>query len=182
MAYRTATSRRARSLRRAGFTLSEYLVTMGIATILVIVVCSLSLFNGRSIAAYATYVDLDQANRNTLNQMVKDFRMGKRLTSFAANQIVLQDLHSNTVTYAYDSSAKTLTRTKDGTSKLLLKDCARLNFVMNERSLTNATLDFYTCTNITECKAITVNWCASRTYLGIKSDDMPQTLSVVMRN
>jgi hypothetical protein len=176
------TSSYSRRLRAAGFTLPEYVVTMGIATILVIVVCSLSLFNGRSIAAYATYVDLDQANRNTLNQMVKDFRMGKGLTSFSANRIVVQDLYSNAVTYAYDSSAKTLTRTKDGNSKVLLKDCARLTFQMYKRSLTNETLDFFACASTNEAKAITVNWCASRTYLGIKSDDMPQTLSVVMRN
>jgi hypothetical protein len=166
----------------AGFTLSEYLVTTGIAALLVIVVCCLSLFNGRSIAAYATYVDLDQANRNTLNQMVKDFRMGKRLTSFSANRIVLQDVYSNAVTYAYDSSAKTLTRTKDGNSKVMLKDCARLNFQMYERALTNGTLDFFPCSNANSAKVIGVNWCAYRTYLGIKSDDMPQSLSVVMRN
>ena len=46
----------------------------------------------------------------------------------------------------------------------------------------SGTFNFFPCTNISDCKAITVNWCSSRTYLGVNSDDMPQTATVVMRN
>src|SRR6185503_15162521 len=89
----------ARRQRVAGSTLSEYLVAMFITCLIVLAICSLALFNGRSFAAYASYVDLDLANRNTLNQLVKDFRNAKRVTSATATKIVVQDLHSNVFEY-----------------------------------------------------------------------------------
>ena len=155
---------------------------MFVTTLIVLAVCSLALFNGRSFAAYATYVDLDLANRKTLNQMVKDFRMIRSVTGYSTNRIIMRDFNSNVLEYAYDNSAQTLSRTKDGNTTTLLKACNRLNFVLTTRDLSNGTLNFFPCTNISDCKAITVNWCSSRTYLGVNSDDMPQTATVVMRN
>jgi hypothetical protein len=173
---------RASRARQRGSTLAKYVVSVGVSAILVIAVCAFALFNGRSFAVYSALADLDLANRKTLNQMSKDFRMALSLTNYSDESITLVDYDGLPVNYTYDATGKTLTRTKESKSSVLLKDCTSLNFYMNTRNMSNGTFLFFPATNVCECKAITVDWACSRKYLGILTEDMPQTATIVIRN
>src|SRR5215475_5838299 len=111
-------SSRVRKKREAsGLTLMEMLVA-----------ASLWMFSARSFIALGNYGDLDRASRNALDNMSREIRQTKGLTAFTPTSITLKDWDDGALTYAYDSSARTLTRQKSGVSTLLLGQCDYLNF------------------------------------------------------
>lgn len=159
------------------------LFTLGIGSLVLAAVCSFAVYSSRNFATFLISSDLDQKNRQTLDQMVKDFRMIGSVTNFNSNSITCLNFGgSNTMTYTYDPAKDTLTRVSGGSSAVLLTNCVRLNFSMLQRNMTNATFDFFPTTNVFECKAITVDWCCQRKLLGTAKDDLPQTATIVIRN
>ncbi len=167
---------------RAGFILVEMIVGLAIGALVIAAFAVFSVFNARGFAGFATYATLDLANRKATDQMTKDFRMVQSLTNFSSSAISLVDFDGTSLQYSYSPISQTLSRIKSGVTTVLLRDCSRLSFSMGMRDLTNGTFDFFPTTNTFECKAITVNWCCSRKLLGVASDDMPQSETIVTRN
>ena len=169
--------------RRRGFTLVEMLIAFTISVLLLAAVCSFALFNGKSLTTLFNYVDLDQANQRTLDQMTRDFRGILNLTAFSFNSVSLMDNDNKTLTYTYDAAQKTLTRTKNGFSTRLLTDLEWLTFSMEQRNLISGSFDGYTATNIADCKILNASWNCSRSVLGKKAVmQSPQTARIVIRN
>ena len=158
----------------------EYLFTVGLTVFLIAVICAFTLQNGRSFAAFFSYVDLDQSNAKALNQMTKDFRMCRGLTNYNAKSLVFLDYDNTALRYIYTNQM--LLRVKGTTTNTLLKSCTRLAFSMFQRNLTNDTYDFYPTTNTVECKAVGIDWACSRSILGVVTEDMPQAATIVIRN
>jgi len=165
-----------------GATLAEYVMAVAVGSMVVVAVCAFSLFTGRSFAAYSAYMDLDLSNRRALDQMTKDFRSVLALTNFTDNAIVLLDSDGLPLIYAYDPINLLLTRTKQLKTTVLLKKCNWLQFSMNMRNMSNGTFMFFPTTNVFECKALSVDWVCTRSFLGVETEDMPQTATVVIRN
>ena len=163
-------------------TLAEYIVSIGVGSLIIAAICAFALFSGRGVASFASYADLDLNNRKALNQMAKDFRMCAALTNYSSTSLIFEDFDNTPLTYNYDAGKQKLTRTKGTTSTVLLRNCNRLMFTMNMRNMSNGTFDFYPCTNMVECKAVTVDWACSRSLLGVTNDDLPQTATLVIRN
>jgi prepilin-type N-terminal cleavage/methylation domain-containing protein len=184
MGYRTTFTKPSRlHPRRRGFTLAEMLIAMTISILLLGAMCTFAMFNGKSLTTLFNYVDLDQANQRTLDQMTKDFRGILNLTAFSTDTVTLMDNDNKTLTYSFDPAQKTLTRTKSGQSTKLLTDVEWLTFTMEQRNLISGTFDAYTATNIADCKILNASWNCSRSVLG-KKDVMqsPQTARIVIRN
>ena len=78
--------------RVRGFTMVEFVVTLGLGGILLTVIAALTLYSGRSMAAMVNYVDLNQRSRMALDLMTRDIRQASRVLSFAetSEQISLQ--------------------------------------------------------------------------------------------
>src|SRR5216683_6067680 len=84
---------------RSGTTLVELLVAIGISGIIFAAVGLMIFFSGRSYAALANYVDLDNKSRQALDLMSKEIRQADGVTNSATatlpsgqvvtNQIVL---------------------------------------------------------------------------------------------
>jgi len=165
-----------------GATLAEYVMAVAVGSLVVVAVCAFSLFTGRSFAAYNAYMDLDLSNRRALDQMTKDFRSVLALTNFTGNTLTLIDSDGQPLIYAYDPVNLLLTRTKQLKTTVLLKKCNWLQFSMNMRNMSNGTFMFFPTTNVFECKALSVDWACTRSFLGVETEDMPQTATVVIRN
>ena len=165
-----------------GATLAEYVIAVAVGSLLVAAVCAFSLFAGRSFAAYNAYMDLDLSNRRALDQMTKDFRSVLGLTNITDNSIIMLDVDGQPLTYIYDPTNMLLRRIKLAKTTVLLKNCDRLQFTMNMRNMSNGTFMFFPTTNVFECKAISVDWACTRKFLGVQTEDMPQTATIVIRN
>ncbi len=168
--------------RAAGMTLIEIVVASGVGTLILTAVAFLSMFGARSFAAMGNYGDLDRKSRNALDIMSKEVRQSRSLTSFSATRLVFQDNDTNTLTYSYDSTAHTLTRTKGAETVVLLTGCDYLNFDISQRNPSNG-FTFYPTTNVSTAKLIDVSWKCSRTILGSKvNTESVQTAKIVIRN
>ena len=156
--------------------------------------------SGRSYAALANYVDLDNKSRTALDLMSKEIRQVDCVTNSATatlpsgtvvtNRIVLSgketDGTSYTVTYDYNPTSQTLLRTKAGGfypgSKTLLTGCTYLNFGMYQRVPIDGTLNQFNAADYATCKVVQLDWICSRKIFN-KSDNTEsiQSAKVVIR-
>ena len=185
----------------AGMTLVEMLVAIGISGIVFAAVGMMIFFSGRSYAALANYVDLDNKSRTALDLMSKEIRQVDCVTNSATatlpssgqvvtNRIVLSgketDGTSYTVTYDYNPTSQTLVRTKVGGlypgSKTLLTGCTYLNFGMYQRVPIDGTLNQFNAADYATCKVVQLDWICSRKIFN-KSDNTEsiQSAKVVIR-
>lgn len=173
---------RSRRLRSAGMTLAEMLVSMAVGGIVLAAVGRLSLFTARSFVAMGNYNDLDRASTFCLDTMTREIRKTRALTSYSTNQLVFTDQDTNTLSYTYNPSTRELTRTKAGTTTVLLKQCDYLYFEISQRNpSTNFT--FYPVTSYSEAKLVDVSWRCSRQIFGAKvNTESVQTAKIVIRN
>lgn len=165
-----------------GLTVLELLITSGIASVVFAATASFWIFSARSFVALGNYSDLDKASRNALDTLSKEIRQARSLTTFSSTSLTFQDYDSTPLTYTYSPSAHTLTRTKNGSSKVLLGQCDYLNFDISQRNPSNS-FTFYPATNASLAKLIDVSWKCSRTILGAKiNTESVQTAKIVIRN
>src|SRR5947207_3629791 len=73
--------------RRAGMTLVEMLIAIGISGLVFAAVGVMVFFSGRSYAALANYVDLDNKSRQALDRMTKDLRQVDAVTAIGTNTL-----------------------------------------------------------------------------------------------
>jgi Tfp pilus assembly protein PilW len=162
-------------------TLAELLIAIGISGLVFLAVGTMIFFSGRSYAALANYVDLDNRSRQALDRMTKDIRQVDGVTSIGTNtvsgraitnQLVVAGNETNgtayTITYNYDplSANKALTRVKSaglypGTNTLLT-GCTYLNFDMRSRVPTTNDLESFPAASVAECKVVQVEWICTR--------------------
>ena len=174
---------------QSAFTLPEVLVSSGVGGIVLAAVAMLSIFSSRSFVAIGNYMDLDRASRNALDQISKEIRQTMALTSYATNQLVFTDFDTNALAFTWNPNTKQLTRTKNGTTKVLLNQCDYLAFHICQRNPIPGQFDFYPATNTSGvyvpslCKLVDVSWRCSRQILQKKvNTESVQTAKIVLRN
>jgi prepilin-type N-terminal cleavage/methylation domain-containing protein len=178
--------------RQAAMTLVEIMVAMGIGGIILLIIGSLSLWSSRSFAAMANYAELDAASRNALDSMTREIRQVQGLNTYTTNGVIkelaLIDSDGQPLYYRYDQDAQTLTRTKSGNSKVILRDCTLLNFNLYQRNNVSNTFNQYTVATGTNasltCKVIQINWICSRKLLPTEliNSESVQTAKIVIRH
>jgi hypothetical protein len=168
--------------RVRGFALVEALFTMGITGLVMASLASVAVMSGRNFATLSNYVDLDDRNRVAIDQLTRDVRGSERVISSATNNLVLEDWDGVALTYSYDPLIKTLSRTKNGTTTVLLHECESFKFEMCLRTPISGTYDLDVTSDPTLCKVINVSWICSRSILGIKQNtESVQTARIVIR-
>lgn len=176
----TSTNRRRR--KDAGFTLVEFMVAMGIGSILMIGLASFSAFSNRSFVSMSNYIDLDQKSRKTLDQMTREIRQTRRLTSFAANRLVFEKSDGSILEYVYSSADRTLTENNAGATEVLLTECDSLTFSIYQRNPVGGSYDQYPTADPSTCKLVNIHWVCSRKIKGnIANTESVQTAKVVIR-
>jgi hypothetical protein len=165
------------------------LMAMGLTTLVVLVICALSLFSSRSFAGLFNYVDLDERNKMVMDQLSRDVRQAKRLKSCTTNaatmtvqSITLEDSDGTDLIYSYNQKHGTLTRVKDGRARVVLQGCDRLAFILGQRNTHTGGYDVYDAASPATCKVINVTWNCSRKILGKKENtESAQTARIVIR-
>jgi hypothetical protein len=171
--------------RASGVTLVELMIGIAVGGLVLSGVGVAFTLGSRSFAFMGNYVSMDQRSRNALDQMTRNTRAAKTLTSFATDTLVLgydglDALGTTSITYSYTQSSGELTEqrttTNGTTTATLLTGCDRLQFGLRDRSFANTT-------DVTQGKVISVAWNCSRTVLGQKltTEDMQQA-QIVIRN
>lgn len=175
----TFTNRRRR--RRGGMTLVELLVSVGIGGLLLAVIAVFMMYTARSFASLDNYLDLDVKSRLALDRMSKEIRQADRLTSFATNQLVFAYAGTN-LTFRHDVAARTLTRSFNGTSEILLEGCDELTFSIFQRNPIDGLFEQYPTATADTAKLIQLNWVCSREIMGQTANtESVQSAKIVIR-
>lgn len=153
----------------AAFTLIELLISVGIASLLVIVCLSLSLYTTRSIASLTDSVDLGARSRYAIDRMSQKLRQASVINSFSPSSVSVV-FKGKTLTYTYDATDKKLVEIDQVTTNTLLENCEKLTFTLYKRvPITNSFMQFPAGTSVSEGKLIHVSWDTSRTLVGRQS-------------
>ncbi len=170
-------------VRRAGLTLVEMAVALGIGSVALLIIASLTSFTARSFAGLANYSDLDRMSRNALDTMSQQIRQTRRLTEGTTNRLVFEDSDGGTLQFLYDPTAKTLRRTKNGQpSKVLLTNCKQLTFSMYQRNPVEGSYDVYPTASPATCKLIQLKWTCTRDLLVADANtESVQSAKIVIR-
>lgn len=165
-----------------GFTLPEFMVTVGIGSIIFLAVASLSLYTGRSFAGISNYVELDRESRNALDTITRDIRQVNFLDSFTTNRLVFEDSDRKPLIFEYDPNKKIFFKVKDGITNVLLRGCDELVIRTYQRNPIPGSYDLIPTTNAVLCKAVDISWVCTRKILnGLINTESIQTARVVIR-
>jgi len=168
---------------RAGVTLSEFLIALGLAGLVMLVLVALSVSTGRSLAEMFNYVDLDHSNRIAIDVMSRDLRQVRYLSSYNTNSLSFVDKDLTTLSYDYSAASRRLTRVQGGLPNTLLDDCDSLRFALYQRTPQSNNFNLYPISDLTNCKVVSVTWSCSRTVMGIKANsEQAQAARIVIRN
>jgi hypothetical protein len=168
--------------RQKATALADILVAMGVGSILMVAVGSLSLFTGRSLAALTNYADLDSASRTALDIITRDIRQTTSLYEYSSNSLTFVDYDNGMLKFVYSPGAKTLTRIKGNETKVLLKECDYFQFTLWQRNPVPGTFDLVATTNADLCKAVNLTWVCSRKILGQPvNTESVQTARIILR-
>lgn len=166
----------------AGFLLPEAIFAIAITAILVLVVAGVAIFSGRSFAALANYVELDDYNRIAIDKLTRDLRQANRVAAATTTALTIEDADGSSIYYAYSPTGRTLTRTHQGVQSVLLQGCDRFTFSLGQRNAVNGTYDVYPAATPATCKVVNVAWSCSRKVLGMtENTESVQTARIVIR-
>lgn len=167
---------------RRGATLVEFVIGVGVASLVMMVVAGFSLFSGKSLAGIWNYVDLDQRSQLAIDKLTKEVRQTTGLLEFQTNRLVFSETDGVPLVYEYFPGKRTLERTKGSNLTVLLTECDALTFAIFQRNPSNAVYDYFPTATATNCKLINVNWVCTRKILGsaVNSESV-QTAKIVIR-
>src|SRR6266581_3255489 len=100
------------------FTLTEMMVAVAVGSLVLLGAMSVYIFSITSFASMANYADLNQKSRYASDMITRDIRCGT-VSSATTTQLIMNE-PDGTTTYSYDATAGTLTREKNGETKILL--------------------------------------------------------------
>lgn len=178
-------------------TLLELMVSVGLGSMVLAMVCTLWLYGARSFVALGNYADLDTKSRYGMDAMLRDIRQATRLVAFQRNgtdnwlQFTNADAPGSTLSYSWSAATRQVLCQKTGQpDQIFLTDCDIWDFQTYQRTpLTNGTYTFFPATNMAGvydpsiCKLISLSWKCSRTVLSTKAQtESAQTAQVVLRN
>ncbi len=166
-----------------GFTLSEYMVGIGVGLLVTLTVVPLSIFSGRTFAALANYSELNAAGTRALDSITRDVRQAVALTEFTSTRLTL-NMGSNqpVLVYAYDPAQRTLMRQQGTNSEVLLWGCDSLLFSIYQRTAISNSFDQAEATTPARAKVLKANWtCSRRVPGGSLNTESDQSARVVIR-
>ena len=173
-----------------GFTLVELLVAVGLGTLVVAVIATLTVFGARTFASLVNYTELDQKGRNSLDVMCMEIRQTTSVMSMANTATMKSLTFTNAdlgqiIKFTWMSATETMVFEKTGQpARTNLTGCERWDFALYNKapnvSATNVT--FNATTDPANCKLIDMSWTCYRKIIGQKlNTESVQTAQIVLR-
>ena len=166
----------------------DLVVATGVAAVVLLAMCLLSMYTGRAFAALGNYADLDRASRIALDQMTREIRGAQYLVSATSNSLVFNlsgtNASTTNVTYTFSPSARTLTRSCTGQpDKQLLTNCDYVTFNTYQRNMSNQVFGAFSNATAATCKLVDLNWrCSRQIFKQAVNTESVQTAKIVLRN
>lgn len=181
---------------RAGWSLVEMAMTLGVGSVCMAALMQTSLFTSRSFVAMGNYNDLDRASRGALDLMTRDIRQAKVFSPnyYNTNFMYFTNLDSSYFGYVWDPSTKVVSRVNgvynpvnhsfvSTGNRVLLTGCNYFSFRIWLRNPTNGFMFPYSAdSSAIDTKLVDVSWRCSRRVLEKYNTESVQTAKIVLRN
>jgi prepilin-type N-terminal cleavage/methylation domain-containing protein len=170
--------------RQSGFTLAEMLVGLGVASLFTLGTVAFYCFCMTSFASMSNYADFNNKSRNASDVISKDIRSAPSVASATTNQVVLTAADGTNVTYFFDASGRSLTRTKGSDVRTVLTNADLVVFALYQRPLTNGAYNQFPTATATNAKLVAVKWSCSRAVAGVSrvNSEDAQSAIISLRN
>ncbi len=180
-----------------GWTLVEVMVAVGLSSLVLAAVASVTIYTARTSAAMINYTDLDSKSRYALDVISRELREATAVVSFQTNATtkiltLTNAIDGELVNLTYDSKAGTVVLSRTGQNDLVaLTECDQWGFKLFQRTpiVTSTNVVYYPATNgsgaldLNLCKLISLSWKCSRTILAQKvNTESVQASQIVLRN
>jgi len=175
----------------------EVLVAMGLGSIVMAAVASVTMYSAKTSLAMVNYADLDSKSRYALDVISRELREATALVSFQTNGNtptlqLTNSIQGEAITLRYDSTARTVVLSRTGQADLtVLMECDTWNFSLYQRTpyVTASKVLYYPATNssgvfdVNLVKLISLSWKCSRTIFAQKvNTESVQAAQLVLRN
>jgi Tfp pilus assembly protein PilW len=179
----TFIDRRRGSLGQRGWTLPETIFSVGVTSLLLVVLTAMFMTSSRAFVALSNYVDLDHANKVAMDTLTRDVRECIRVTAASETSISIEAADGSTIAYTYNPQTQTFVRSRNGVSKTLLTQCDAWNKKLYTRVVNpGAVEDLYEASNLGTAKVVEIRWNCFRTIFGIRANtESVQTARIVIR-
>jgi len=185
--------------RRAnsGISLVEVMIAMAVGSLVLAAVSSLTMYAAKATTAMVNYTDLDTKSRYALDVISREIREADSVLSFQTNlpvkTLTITNASQNaTVTFTYDSNARTVVMSKTGQADLTaLTECDHWDFSLYQRTpyITATNILYYPATNtagaltVSLVKLVNLSWKCSRTIFQAKvNTESVQAAQIVLRS
>ena len=181
----------------SGISLVEVMIAISVGSLVLAAVSSLTMFAAKATTAMVNYTDLDTKSRYALDVISREIRQANAVLSFQTNLpvktlILTNSTQNSTITFTYDSNARTVIMSKTGQPDLTaLTECDRWDFSLYQRTpyVTASNITYYPATNtagvlsVSLCKLINLSWKCSRTIFAQKvNTESVQAAQIVLRS
>lgn len=165
-----------------GWSLIETLVATAIGTFVAGSIVTTGVTLSDTMVAIGNYCDLNRASRTTLDTMSADLRNTASVTQVSSSSVTVSNfLTGEVIGYTWDGS-NCVTRTFNGGSQVMLKNCDYFSIANFQRNPTN-NFQFVPASSAATTKLISVSWHCSRQILGAKlNTESVQTAQICIRN
>jgi Tfp pilus assembly protein PilW len=168
----------------AGMTLIETLVGIGIGSLVILVLASVSLYSARSFSSLTEFSELNRTNRMALDQVSRDVRQSKGLKSFTnsanASVLVFKDA-VGTFSLIYSNKTLKQTTSYNTNEKVLLTGCTSFTNHLFQGSPILGTTNFVKTTDPAEVKMVQLVWSCQRKVDYKQTNSDLQTMRIVIR-
>ena len=176
------------------FTLVEASVAIGVGSVVLAAIASLTMYAAKTSAALINYTDLDSKSRYALDVITREVRQASGLLSFQTNRsfTLTNANQAAAITLTYNPDARTVVMSKTGQRDLTaLTECDSWNFSLYQRTpyVTTTNVLYYPATNVSGvmdvnlCKLINLSWKCSRTIFAQKvNTESVQAAQIVLRS
>jgi Tfp pilus assembly protein PilW len=178
------------SSRARAFVLAEALIAVLAGILFLLSAAVIFLTSTVSFAKMGSYITLDSADRNALDQMTRQIREARSLATYSSSVLTFNYDDASTpltnLTYRYDSTKQMLTEEWNTTAiatnigaysatNILLTSCTNLVFSLYDRS-------YAQLSDTNGAKVIGIAWrCVATNLMQTTSEDMQQA-KIVIRN
>lgn len=174
-----------RTRKQAGWTLLEMMFAVAIFSIASAAVMGAYIFSLRSFQALSNYSQLDEQNREAVDQLTREIRSAKQVTAYTngtSSYLHLVGRFNADITYTINNATRELIRTSNSVSQVMLDDCNLIQFGVGSRPFAQDGT-FTPTTNINQIKVVYLSWKTGRSLpSGVTNSENIQTAQVVLRN
>ena len=163
--------------------MTETMFAIGIGISFLVALMGIFVSSSISFAGVGNYINMDRRSRNALDQMTRNIRSAKVLTSFDTAALVFKYDASGTtnLAYRYHTSSRLVTEewTVSGatTTNTLLTGCDSFTFSLYDHDLAPTT-----DVSVGQGKVISVGWHCYGTALSRTNSEYMQQAQIVIRN